>query len=90
VIVTNAHGDTTGPLPARVTERMPPRSVYMVHGFGHAAPGLSRACCSGGNDTDLIDRYVVDPISGSTGMRTEFVTLKAVDPDEELYPCAAQ
>ena len=49
----------------------------MVHGFGHRAPGLSRAHGRGGDDAALIADYAVDPISGSTGMRTEFVTVHA-------------
>ena len=88
VMVRNDHGDETGPMPARVTERMPEGSVYMVHGFGHRVRGLSRACCTGGNDTDVIDHYEVDPISGSTGMRVQLVTVHPVEAtDRELYPC---
>ncbi|MBI5549331.1 MAG: molybdopterin-dependent oxidoreductase [Deltaproteobacteria bacterium] len=75
VLVRNARGDETGPLPARVTERMPEDAIYMVHGFGHRAPGLTRTNGRGGDDTAVIESYAVDPISGATGMRTEFVTL---------------
>ena len=88
VFIKNARGARTGPLPARVTERMPERAVYTVHGFGHRSRDLSRACCTGGSDSLLIENYAVDPISGCTGMRTEFVTLESADPDRELYPCA--
>ena len=88
VLVKNANGRVTGPLPARVTERIPEKVVYMIHGFGHQSRGLSRACCTGGSDSQVIEHYVVDPISGSTGMRTEFVTLEAAEPGKELYPCA--
>jgi len=76
VLVLNGHGDATGPLPLKVTERMPAGSVYMVHGFGHDARGLSRAWRKGGNDAALIRGYAVDPISGSTGMRTELVEVR--------------
>ena len=77
VLVRNARGDETGPLPAKVTERMPENAVYMVHGFGHRTPGLTRTNGRGGDDNALLEHYAVDPISGSTGMRTEFVTVHA-------------
>ena len=88
VMVENRHGDVTGPLPLRVTERLMPKTVYMIHGFGHRAPELSLANKTGGSDSDLIDRYVVDPISGSTGMRTEFVKIYPAGGDAEVYPCS--
>ena len=87
VMVRNANGRETGPLPIRVTERMPEGAVYMVHGFGHQSPGLSRACCVGGSDAEVITRYVTDPISGSTGMRTQFVTIHPVPRSAEAIPC---
>ncbi len=77
VTIANDHGDETGPLPLKVTARMPDGSVYLVHGFGHTAPGLSRAFGKGGSDSQLIDTYAVDPASGTTGMRTQFVTVRA-------------
>lgn len=76
VVVTTPNGNQTGPMVARVSERVHPATVYMVHGFGHHARGLSRAFGRGGSDSDLIANYVVDPISGSTGMRTEFVDVR--------------
>jgi thiosulfate reductase/polysulfide reductase chain A len=75
VLVRNAHGDVVGPLPAKVTERMSEDAVYMVHGFGHRAPGLHRTNGRGGDDTALIRDYAVDGMSGATGMRTEHVTV---------------
>jgi thiosulfate reductase/polysulfide reductase chain A len=76
VLVRNRHGDQTGPLPAKLTERMPEDAVYMVHGFGHRAPGLTRTNGRGGDDTALIRGYALDGMSGATGMRTEFVTVQ--------------
>jgi thiosulfate reductase / polysulfide reductase chain A len=87
VMIRNADGRETGPLPVRATERMPERAVYMVHGFGHQSPGLSRACCVGGSDAEVITRYVTDPISGGTGMRTQFVTIHPVTRTTEAIPC---
>lgn len=75
VVVRNAGGGETGPLPLKVTERMADGAVYMVHGFGHASRRLRRAHGRGGDDTAVIDDYAVDPISGSTGMRTQLVTV---------------
>jgi len=88
VMVENAHGDVTGPMPARVTERMRPHTVYMIHGFGHSSKALTNACCMGGSDSELIRGYAVDPISGSTGMRTEFVKVRPARGNQETYPCA--
>ncbi|HSB19314.1 MAG TPA: molybdopterin-dependent oxidoreductase [Anaeromyxobacteraceae bacterium] len=82
VMVSNPRGDATGPMALKVTERMPEGSVYMVHGFGHRSPGLRRADGKGGDDSAVIDMYAVDPISGSTGMRTQFVTVRAARPAE--------
>jgi thiosulfate reductase / polysulfide reductase chain A len=76
VVVSNAHGSETTPLPLKVTERMPDDAVYLVHGFGHWAARLSRARGRGADDTAVIDDYAVDPISGSTGMRTQLVTVR--------------
>jgi thiosulfate reductase/polysulfide reductase chain A len=77
VLVANGRGSETGPLPLKVTERMPDSSVYMVHGFGHRSRALSRADGVGGDDGAVIDDYATDPISGSNGMRTQFVTVRA-------------
>lgn len=79
VMVANDHGDETGPMPLKVTERMPDGSVYMVYGFGHTAPGLTRTFGKGGSDSELLDTYAVDPMTGTTGMRTQFVTVRAAD-----------
>jgi thiosulfate reductase/polysulfide reductase chain A len=78
VEIRNRDGASSGALPAKLTERMPPDAVYMVHGFGHRARRLSRAHGRGGDDTAVIAHYAVDPISGATGMRTEIVTVHRV------------
>ncbi|MDJ0762025.1 MAG: molybdopterin-dependent oxidoreductase [Myxococcota bacterium] len=90
VVVENDKGNKTNPMPLKVTKRIPEKNVYMYHGFGHTAEGLSRACCAGGNDTALIRDYAVDPISGANGMRTEFVKVRPADPTEEVYLCDVQ
>ena len=82
VMVGNHRTAETGPLPARVTERMPDDAVYMVHGFGHTARHLGRARGVGADDSAVITDYAVDPISGSTGMRTQFVTVRQARAEE--------
>jgi thiosulfate reductase/polysulfide reductase chain A len=77
VMVANDRGAETGPLPLHVTERMPDGAVYMVHGFGHRSRALSRADGVGGDDGAVIDDYATDPVSGTNGMRTQFVTVRA-------------
>jgi thiosulfate reductase / polysulfide reductase chain A len=79
VMVQNDKGSETGPLAVKVTDRQADGSVYMVHGFGHWSRGLHLARGQGGDDTAVIDDYAVDPISGSTGMRTQLVTVRRAD-----------
>ena len=79
VLVQNDKGSQTGPLPLKVTDRQADGAVYMVHGFGHWSRRLHRARGQGGDDTAVIDDYVVDPISGSTGMRTQLVTVRRAE-----------
>lgn len=65
---------STFAIKVRVTERIRWDSVYMVHGFGHNNPKLTRAFGRGVNDTELITRVHIDPVMGGTGMRGNFVT----------------
>jgi thiosulfate reductase/polysulfide reductase chain A len=83
VVVRNDRGSETGPLPLHVTERMGDDAVYMVHGFGHTAWRLRRARGRGGDDNAVIDDYAVDPVSGSTGMRTQLVSVHRAAAGEE-------
>jgi thiosulfate reductase / polysulfide reductase chain A len=72
------------PVKVRITERIRWDSIYMVHGFGHSNPKLSRAYGKGANDSDLITRVMVDPIMGGTGMRGNFVTFLTEAPEQEV------
>lgn len=66
--------------PVKVTERIHPDAVYMVHGYGRNAPKLRRVHGRGIDDNELVTRYKVDPIMGGTGMNVNFVTfLRAAD-----------
>jgi thiosulfate reductase/polysulfide reductase chain A len=71
----NQDGARSGPIKLKLTQRIRPDAVYMVHGFGQAAPGLSRANGRGASDTKLQTVYKLDPISGGAGMRVNFVRI---------------
>jgi thiosulfate reductase/polysulfide reductase chain A len=77
VMLDNDRGGTTGPVRLQVTERIARDCLYMVHGFGHRSSKLRKADQRGASDSDLIDAYAVDPIGGTTGMRTQFVRVLA-------------
>jgi thiosulfate reductase/polysulfide reductase chain A len=66
----------------RVTERVRPDSVFMVHGFGHNRKLLSRAFGKGASDIRLISNIKIDPVVGSTGMRANFVTFLTEKPEK--------
>ena len=68
---------------ARLTERIRPDSIYMVHGFGHTSKKLTRAYGKGINDLPLITKVKIDPIMGGTGMRNNFVTFLLEKPKKE-------
>jgi thiosulfate reductase / polysulfide reductase chain A len=54
--------------PVKVTERIRPDAVYLVHGYGRTArKGLTFAHGRGIDDAELITRYRTDPIMGGTG-----------------------
>jgi thiosulfate reductase/polysulfide reductase chain A len=74
---------------ARLTERIRPDSIYMVHGFGHSDSRLSRAKGRGINDLPLITNIKVDPIMGGTGMRNNFVTFLLEKPVKKEVANAA-
>ena len=70
--------------PVKVTGRIRPDCVYIVHGYGHKEKKLRFAFGRGIDDTELITRYKVDPIMGGTGMNVNFVTfLRASDVEVE-------
>ena len=66
--------------PVKVTGRIRPDAVYVVHGYGRRAPKLRFVHGKGIDDNELITRYKVDPLMGGTGMNVNFVTfLRAAD-----------
>jgi thiosulfate reductase/polysulfide reductase chain A len=77
VRLRNQDGIVSNRVKARVTEAIRPDCVYMVHGFGHTATGLRSTYGKGASDSQLITRYVTDPLMGGTGTNVNFVTLEA-------------
>ena len=75
VMLENQDGARSGPIKVKATQRIRQDAVYMVHGFGHDAPGLTRAHKKGASDAVLQTRYALDPISGGAGLRVNFVKL---------------
>lgn len=78
VMLENQDKARSGPVRVKVTERIRTDAVYMVHGFGHNAPGMKRAHGRGASDAALQTRYALDPICGGAGMRVNFVKLTKV------------
>jgi thiosulfate reductase/polysulfide reductase chain A len=68
----NQDGVESALVKVKVTERIREDCVYMVHGFGHSARGLTNH--KGADDAGLITQYKTDPIMGGTGMNVNFVT----------------
>lgn len=75
VVLTNQDGVVSAPIKVKVTERIHPEAVYMVHGFGHTSKRLRTAAGKGADDTALITKYKTDPLMGGTGMRGNFVRI---------------
>ena len=75
VRLENQDGVVSTPIKVKATQRIRSDAVFMAHGFGQDAPGLTRANGKGANDNKLITRYKLDPISGGAGMRVNFVRI---------------
>ncbi len=76
VFLVNQDGARSGPVKAKVTERIRGDCVFLVHGWGQKAKKLGYAYGRGGSDTELVTRYKVDPIMGGTGMNVNFVRIE--------------
>jgi thiosulfate reductase/polysulfide reductase chain A len=75
VWLENQDGARSGPIRVKATQRIRSDAVFMPHGFGQKAPGLTNANGKGASDTELQTRYALDPISGGAGMRINFVKI---------------
>ncbi len=76
VVLTNQDGVRSEPIRLKATERIRPDCVYMVHGYGHDAKGLTFARGRGASDSRLVTRVKIDPLMGGTGMNVNFVTVE--------------
>jgi len=76
VRLENQDGVVSNKVRVRITERIRPDAVYMVHGFGSTQKQLKRAYKKGADDQDLMTRILVDPIMGGQGMHGNFVTFR--------------
>lgn len=75
VTLVNQDGIKSAKIKLKVTERIREDCVYMVHGFGHNSKGTKKAYRRGVDDQSLITRYTIDPITGGTAMRVNFVKI---------------
>ena len=75
VRLQNQDGVISNRVRVRVTERIRPDSIFIVHGFGHTDARQRLAASRGADDNSLMTRILYDPIMGGTGMRGNFVTL---------------
>jgi thiosulfate reductase/polysulfide reductase chain A len=73
VVLENADGARSLPVRLKVSEGIRRDCVYMVHGFGERSRSLRRAKGQGACDTELLTRVNVDPLTGGTGLRVNFV-----------------
>ncbi|MCA9784869.1 MAG: hypothetical protein KC518_14905, partial [Candidatus Cloacimonetes bacterium] len=67
----------------KVTERIRPDAVFLVHGYGRKAKELHFVFGRGIDSAELVTQANVDPIMGGTGMNVNFVTvIRASDVEE--------
>ncbi len=72
----NQDGVVSNKIKVKATERIRTDCVYMVHGFGHNSRMLKGAYLKGASDSQMITKYIVDPLMGGTGMNVNFVTFE--------------
>jgi len=75
VTVENQDGFKSDRIKILMTPGMRPDAVYLPHGFGGNDRGLLNYTRRQVSDNHLISHYTIDPISGSTGLRVNFVRL---------------
>lgn len=73
VVLENGDGIKSDPIRVRVTEGIRSDCAYMVHGFGQKSKSLRLAGGRGASDNGLMSQVSVDPLTGGTGMRVNFV-----------------
>ena len=75
VVLENQDGVKSNRVKVKITNRIRQDCVYMVHGFGRSDKRLTNSYLKGASDSDLVTKYIVDPIMGGTGMNVNFVTI---------------
>lgn len=78
VRIVNRDGAEAGPVLLKATERIRQDSVFLVHGYGHDAIGLTFARGRGASDAALVTQTAIDPVMGGTGMNVNFVRIEGV------------
>jgi thiosulfate reductase/polysulfide reductase chain A len=73
VTLENPDGAKSRPVLVKVTEGIRRDCAYVVHGFGQGGRFLRRASGPGASDTSVMSRVKLDPLTGATGMRVNFV-----------------
>jgi len=73
IVLENVEGVKSSPVRVKVTEGIRSDCAYLVHGFGQQSRALRRAFGRGASDNSLMSRVSVDPLTGGTGMRVNFV-----------------
>jgi len=73
IVLENVEGVRSSPVRVKVTEGIRTDCAYLVHGFGQRSRALRRAFGRGASDNSLMSRVSVDPLTGGTGMRVNFV-----------------
>jgi len=59
----------------KVTERIREDCVYVIHGFGSTSKRMTLTYGRGIDDAQMMSHYATDPISGTNGMRVNFVKI---------------
>ncbi len=76
VYLVNQDGVKEGPVKVFVTPGIRDDCVFIVHGFGQKNPMMRRAYNKGISDSFLMTKIKPDPITGTTGMRVNFVKIE--------------
>lgn len=79
VVLENQDGIKSGKIKMLMTPGMRPDAVYLPHGFGGNDHGLLNYTRRQVSDNHLISQYAIDPISGGTGLRVNFVRILLED-----------
>ena len=76
VRLVNEDGVKSLPIVVRVTSRIRPDCVYLVHGFGHTASGMRRALNKGAGTAVLLTHTKIEPLMGAIALNRTYVTLE--------------